>query len=115
MRVSAPHHSESHGIIERHNRSHLDILKCFGDTKTWRDYYAAAFESYNRGICAALSKPGARFSPIEMWRPGHKVTPYNVPIAREPTDNHKYAEHFEQQRQLTQMRQMQAYGYNQVQ
>ena len=30
-RVSAPHHAESHGIIEAHNRSYLDILKCFAN------------------------------------------------------------------------------------
>ena len=34
-RVSVPHHTESHGIIERHNQSYLDILKCFGNEKNW--------------------------------------------------------------------------------
>ena len=78
QRVSAPHHSESHGIIERHNRTYLGILQCFGDTSNWREHYAAAFESYNRSPCEALSSKGSKFSPIEVWRPGYKVTPYKL-------------------------------------
>ena len=86
QRVSAPHHSESHGITERHNRSYLDILMCFGDITNWREHYAAVFESYNRSPCEALSSKGSKFSPIEVWRPGYKVTPYKIPVLTEIED-----------------------------
>ena len=72
LRVSAAHHAESHGIIERHNRTYLGNLKCFGNEKNWREHQAASFESYNRSYCEALSSTTARFSPIEIWRPGIK-------------------------------------------
>ena len=98
-RVSAPHHAESHGIIEAHNRSYLDILKCFGDDKNWRQYYASAFESYNRSISAAISSSTTKLAPIEVWRPGYTVTPYRIPTVRDP--NPKHIEHFEQQLKLT--------------
>ena len=49
-RESAPHHAASHGIIERHNQSYIDILKCFGKESNWREHYVSAFESYNRSI-----------------------------------------------------------------
>ena len=97
--MSAPHHAESHGIIEAHNRSYLDILKCFGDDKNWRQYYASAFESYNRSISAAISSSTTKLAPIEVWRPGYTVTPYNIPTVRDP--NPKHLEHFEQQLKLT--------------
>ena len=65
-KVSAPHHSESHGIIERHNETYLNILKCFGNVENWREYYASAFEAYNRCHCEAISSTEAKFSPIEI-------------------------------------------------
>ena len=37
QRVSAPHHSESHGIIERHNQTYLGILKCYRQAKEQGD------------------------------------------------------------------------------
>ena len=65
-KVSAPHHSESHGIIERHNETYLNILKCFGNVENWREYYASAFEASNRCHCEAISRTEAKFSPIEI-------------------------------------------------
>ena len=47
-KVSAPRHSESHGIIERHNETYLNILKCFGNVENWRGHNATAFEAYKR-------------------------------------------------------------------
>ena len=82
-RVSAPHHAESHGIIERHNQSYLDILKCFGNEKNWREHYASAFESYNRSISAPISSSTTKLAPIEVWRPGYTVTPYKIPTVRD--------------------------------
>ena len=98
QRVSAPHHSESHGIIERHNQTYLGILKCFGNTATWREHYAAAFESYNRSPCEALSSKGSKFSPIEVWRPGYKVTPYKIPVLKETEGVH--SGYYKEQRDL---------------
>ena len=98
-RVSAPHHAESHGIIERHNQSYLDILKCFGNEKNWREHYASAFESYNRSISAPISSSTTKLAPIEVWRPGYTVTPYKIPTVRDA--NPKHLEHFNQQLKLT--------------
>ena len=38
-------------------------------------------------------------SPIEIWRPGYKVTPYNIPIIRESKSD-KHDKHFEEQKEL---------------
>ena len=95
-KVSAPHHSENHGIIERHNETYLNILKCFGNAGNWRERHAAASEAYNRCHCEAISSTKAKFSPIEMWRPGYTVTPYKIPVLRESTP--KYFEHFNAQK-----------------
>ena len=98
-RVSAPHHAESHGIIERHNQSYLDILKCFGNESNWREHYASAFESYNRSISAPISSSTTKLAPIEVWRPGYTVTPYKIPTVRDA--NPKHLEHFNQQLKLS--------------
>ena len=66
----------------------------------WREYYAASFESYNRSYCEALSSTTARFSPIEIWRPGYKVTPYNIPIIRESKSD-KHDKHFDEQKRTS--------------
>ena len=63
-KVSEPHHSESHRIIERHNETYLNILKCFGSVQNWCEHYAAAFETYNRCHCEAISSTEAKSSPI---------------------------------------------------
>ena len=98
-RVSAPHHAESHGIIERHNQSYLDILECFGNESNWREHYASAFESYNRSISAPISSSTTKLAPIEVWRPGYTVTPYKIPTVRDA--NPKHLEHFNQQLKLS--------------
>ena len=67
-KVPAPHHSESHGIIERHNETYMNILKCFDNVESWREHYASAFEAHNRCRCEAISSTEAKFSPIEIWR-----------------------------------------------
>lgn len=101
MKVSAPHHSESHGIIERHNQTFTGILACFGNVSNWREYYAAAFESYNRSTCEAISSKNSKFSPIEIWRPGYVVTPYGLPTMKDIAPKH--LQHFEDQKNLVQM------------
>ena len=65
-KVSAPHHSKSHGIIERHDEPYLNILKCFGNVENWREYYASAFEAYNGCNCEAISRSEAKLSPVEI-------------------------------------------------
>ena len=101
MKVSAPHHSESHGIIERHNQTYTGMLACFGGVANWREYYSAAFESYNRSTCEALSSKDAKFSPMEIWRPGYTVTPYGLPTMKDIAPKH--LQHFEDQKNLAQM------------
>ena len=77
----------------------MNILKCFGNVENWREYYASAFEAYNRCHCDAISSTEAKFSPIEIWRPGYTVTLYKIPVLKE--SNPKYAEHFDAKKQLS--------------
>ena len=79
MRVSAPHHAESHGAIEKFDQTYTRTLKTFGDPSTWRNNYAAANEAYNRSVHRLLSAAGMPLSPIEVWRLGQIVSPYLVP------------------------------------
>ena len=44
QRVSAPHHSESHGIIERHNQTYLDNYT----EVLWQYYYL------ERALCSSI-------------------------------------------------------------
>ena len=67
MRTSAPHHAESHGIIERFNETYTRTLKTFQqDPRDWRDNYAAANEAYNRSVHRALSAAGMPLTPVEI-------------------------------------------------
>ena len=43
LRVSAAHHAESYGIIERHNRIYLGILKWFGNEKNCMERALCSF------------------------------------------------------------------------
>ena len=52
--------------------------------ENWRGHYVAAFEAYNRYHCEVISSTEAKFSPIEIWRPGYTVTPYKIQVLREP-------------------------------
>ena len=97
--MSAPHHAESYGIIERHNQSCLDILKCFGNEGNGREHCASAFDCDNRRISAPITSSTTKLAPIEVWRPGYTVTPYKIPIVRDA--NPKQLEHFDQQVKLS--------------
>ena len=77
----------------------MNILKCFGNVENWREYYASAFEAYNRCHCDAVSSTEAKFSPNEIWRPGYTVTPYKIPVLTE--SNPRYSGHFDAQKQLS--------------
>ena len=102
MRTSAPHHAESHGIIERFNETYARTLKTFQtDPTKWRSNYAAANEAYNRSVHRALSAAGMPLTPIEVWRPGHTVTPYAVPDT-EVLDSvlEDYQRHYKEQLRL---------------
>ena len=77
----------------------MNILKCVGNVENWREHYASAFKAYNRYHCEAISSTKAKFSPIEIWRPGYTVTPYKIQVLRE--SNPKYFEHFDTQTQLS--------------
>ena len=98
-KISAPHHSESHGIIERYIETYLNILKCFDNVENWREHYVAAFEAYNRRHCEAISSTETKFSPIEIWHPGYTVTTYKIPVLRQSSP--KNFEHFDVQKQLS--------------
>ena len=101
MRVSAPHHAESHGAIEKFNQTYTRTLKTFGDPSTWRNNYAAANEAYNRSVHRLLSAAGMPLSPIEVWRPGQTVSPYLVPeTATKDSIPKDYKEHYEEQVRL---------------
>ena len=102
MRTSAPHHAESHGIIERFNEAYARTLKTFQlNPKDWRSNYAAANEAYNRSVHRALSAAGMPLTPIEVWRPGHIVSPYTVPEANIIDSVPKnYQEHYKEQLRL---------------
>ena len=97
--MSAPHYAESHGIIEKHNQSYLDKPKSFGNEKNWWENYVSAFESYNRSISAPISGSTTKLAPIEVWRPGYTVTPYEISTVRDA--NPKHLEHFNQQLKLS--------------
>ena len=79
MRVSAPHHAESHRIVERFNETYARTLKTFGAPIDWQQNYAAANEAYNRSVHKTLSAAGMPLTPLEVWRPGQVITPYSVP------------------------------------
>ena len=103
MRVSAPHHSESHGAIEKFNQTYARTLKTFGKPADWRDNYSAANEAYNRSVHRLLSAAGMPLSPIEVWRPGQTVSAYRIPETTTKDSVPKdYREHYEEQVRLHQ-------------
>ena len=102
MRTSAPHHAESHGIVEKFNQTYARTLKTFqSDPSKWRSNYAAANEAYNRSVHRALSAAGMPLTPIEVWRPGHTVSPYTVPETEVADSIPKdYQQHYKEQLRL---------------
>jgi hypothetical protein len=103
MRVSAPHHAESHGIIEKFNQKYTRTLKTFGRPAQWRQNYAAANEAYNRSVHRALSAAGMPLTPLEVWRPGQIIASYSVPEATiRNTVPKDYHEHYDEQLRLHQ-------------
>ena len=54
-------------------------------------------------MCEALSSKlkTAKFSPMEIWRPGYTITPYGLPTMKDIAPKH--LQHFEDQKKLAQM------------
>ena len=67
---SAPTHSQSHGAIEKSNRSlEIKIAKLNSQQKdgSWMDVRAAAVEAINNSVHATLSDGESALSPAEVW------------------------------------------------
>ena len=69
VHVSAAEHYESHGIIEKYNRSLVNkIAKVLYDTEdgTWMEVRAAAFEGYNCSFYTAISSSEKMVASMEV-------------------------------------------------
>jgi len=100
-KVSTPRHAESHGIIERYNRTYCSTLKHFINVpEEWRDNYATAFEANNFSVCEGISDrgPGGHMlCPMDLWAPGRTQGTARLPeLAAEKSDlDPKYATHYD--------------------
>jgi hypothetical protein len=77
VHVSAAEHYESHGIIEKYNRSLVNkIAKLLYDTKdgTWMEVRAAAVEGYNCSFHTAISSSEKMVAPMELWHGRNTVS-----------------------------------------
>ena len=85
-RESAPEHPESHGAIERYNRTLCNkIAKLMDEQKTenWTEVRAAAVEATRQSVSEAISDAGAPVSPSEVWHGGRQVSMENAPSVRD--------------------------------
>ena len=87
-RESAPEHPQSHGAIERYNRTLCNKIAKMTDeqqTENWLVVRAAAVESMRQSVSEAISAAEARapITPSELWHGGRQISMENVPSTRE--------------------------------
>lgn len=88
-------HPQSHGVIERYNRTLENIMgKMLSDHKeaTWYDIRSMAVEAINNAVQGSISDNQAAISPAELWFARRPVL-QSVPtmIARMPAGTTQYA------------------------
>ena len=85
-RERAPEHLESHGAIERYNRTLCNKISKLMDaqkTENRMEVRAAAVEATRQSISEAISDAGALVTPSELWHGGRLVSMENVPSVRD--------------------------------